>query len=141
MSRAAEVDGGTMHIAALQRVRGWAWLGEGDFESAATAFIEARDAAESRADDYQVALALEGLIASRLAVNEEIGSLMGELLGIRDRLGIVTRNGLDDGVRRPGIERRRCRSTRVFLLRLRYSLSSGRCRAWSPTARASRSRA
>ena len=94
MSRAPLVDGGSMRIAALQRVQGWVWLGEGDFEGAAAAFAEAREAAERRADDYEVALALEGVIASRLAVNQEIGSLMGDLLGIRDRLGIVTRNSL-----------------------------------------------
>lgn len=90
MARAGEADGGTVHIAALQRVRGWVWLRNGDVDAARVAFIEARDGAVARADDYQVALALDGLIATGDATGADVASLVAERLEIHGRLGIVT---------------------------------------------------
>ena len=97
MARVGEVDGGTVLIAALQRVRGWVHLREGQLDAARTAFLEARDGALYRADDYQVALALDGLIAVGEADGTDVGSLRSERLEIHERLGIVTGDPLAAG--------------------------------------------
>ena len=62
---ARAADGGSSLGPILARVRGWALLQQGVSDRAREAFLDSRRLAADRDDSYQVALALDGLVAAR----------------------------------------------------------------------------
>ncbi len=87
-SRARASDGGSGLRPILARIRGWALLQQGRSDEARQAFGESRRQSRDRGDAYQVALALDGLIAAR-APGQDVQALEAERLAIHDSLGIA----------------------------------------------------
>ncbi|MEO8108150.1 MAG: hypothetical protein ABI720_12625, partial [Actinomycetes bacterium] len=73
----------TMHAS------GWAFLQDGRPDAAHTEFESARADAAARGDAFQVARALEGLVALGRLADEDVTALETEMLEIHDRLGII----------------------------------------------------
>jgi tetratricopeptide (TPR) repeat protein len=87
-TRARATDGGSALGPTLARIRGWALLQLGRSDDARDAFEASRRQSRDRGDDYQVALALDGLIAAR-APGADVSDLEAERQAIVERLGIA----------------------------------------------------
>jgi tetratricopeptide (TPR) repeat protein len=89
LARVDDTDGGAMVVPGLLRTRGWAHLQAGSPEAARAEFAEAESLARTRDDAYQVAQALEGLIAVGKALGLDVAAATAEVDEIHGRLGIA----------------------------------------------------
>jgi hypothetical protein len=93
------MEGVSPIVGAVNRLRGWALVQEGDFDEAQRAFEESLRIAklhdpnygDNRSIDYDVVLALDGLVRVR-SRQEEAPVELAEL--VRERDGIVSRLGI-----------------------------------------------
>ncbi|MDQ2853389.1 MAG: tetratricopeptide repeat protein [Chloroflexota bacterium] len=83
---AAGTDGGSTVMLALQRLRGLALMGTGQWDAAETTLNRVLGAARERDDRYEAALALDGLIRLRRTLGRADGSTEDELDAERLRL-------------------------------------------------------
>ena len=86
--RVDATDGGSIVVPSLHRVLGWVRLQRGEPLGSREAFTTALDLARSRGDEYQAALALDGLIAVNRREHDYESDLETELRAITARLGI-----------------------------------------------------
>jgi class 3 adenylate cyclase/tetratricopeptide (TPR) repeat protein len=99
LEAAATMEGVSPIVGAVNRLRGWALVQEGDFDEAQRAFEESLRIAklhdpnygDNRSIDYDVVLALDGLVRVR-SRQEEAPVELAEL--VRERDGIVSRLGI-----------------------------------------------
>jgi hypothetical protein len=82
-------DGGALLTTAIPRLRGWAQLQLRDLTAAEAVFRAAVGAATSRRDDFQLVLALEGLLAVLPADAQDRATLETQKQTLIETLGIL----------------------------------------------------
>jgi len=89
-ARAQSTDAGPILGPTICRLRGWALMQLGRIDEARAAFDDSRNQTIRRGDEYQLALALEGLAAVARATGDDARALETERRSILERLGIET---------------------------------------------------
>jgi len=88
--RANSTDGGSILVPSVLRIQGWALLQAGRANDATEHFDGSLKLARERKDEYQMALALEGLSAAGQTRGVDVTAYDAQRRGIQERLGIVT---------------------------------------------------
>jgi len=89
LQRAKRVQGGSVAVARLQRLRAWALAKDGSHDAAWKASRVALATARRRSDLYETALTLDGLVALGRASGQPTDELERERTALFDRLGII----------------------------------------------------
>jgi class 3 adenylate cyclase/predicted ATPase len=87
--RAEATDGGSTVLPMLARLRGLAMMQRGDRKAAEASLLNALRTGRRRADIYETALALDGLVAIGREAGRDITALESERQTLFDQLGIV----------------------------------------------------
>ena len=87
-TRIPSTDGAATLLPSVERLRGWVLLQDGLIVDARVRFAAALDLARERDDHYQVALAIDGLLAAEPESAEEVAQLTADRAAILERLGI-----------------------------------------------------
>jgi tetratricopeptide (TPR) repeat protein len=89
LKEAAKVDGGSVYLAILHRLRGWALLQSGQPDAADGALRFALALARERGDTFETALALQALVALGRGRGPDLDALEEERRELFNRLGML----------------------------------------------------
>jgi tetratricopeptide (TPR) repeat protein len=96
LARGETLDGVSVQVAMLHRLRGWALIQSGDFESARTALGDSLEIVRSGAGnfgiestDYDAALTLDALARLGHLTRDDVGEFARDRDAILERLGVV----------------------------------------------------
>jgi predicted ATPase/class 3 adenylate cyclase len=89
LNDAATVDGGSVYMAILHRLRGWAFMQMGQPDAASEALRLALALARKRGDTFETALALQALVALGGTTGLAVDALEEERRDLFERLGVL----------------------------------------------------
>jgi class 3 adenylate cyclase/tetratricopeptide (TPR) repeat protein len=89
LQRAGATEGGNALLSLLWRVKGWALALDGERHDAEAAFELSLELARELGSDYEVAMALDGLMHVRGARGEAVADLASDRDALLERLGVV----------------------------------------------------
>ena len=89
MKQAGSVEGGSVFVPMLRRLRGWALLQAGDDKAAGSELAAAMSDARDRGDRFECVLLADALIALRTKGGAETSDLAADRAADMGKLGVV----------------------------------------------------